>query len=254
MNQIIKADIKNFVELFLSTKNESTIKKYRSTINRVNGELTYMNILIYLNGIAGNNYYNNQLSVFKSLFRFLEDQRIIEINPLKAIKYRKDDSTSYAPLSSETVNKIESIYDQMTPYILLGINTGLRSSNLVQAHNFDLIKGHIIIKTKGKVVQKVKLNSLALKCLKQIKLNPLNIKVRQFRSRIASYCKTYELDKFSCHQLRATFATSLYQQQMPIEKIGKLLGHSSTITTERYVRTLLSTEQIELPNKIGGVV
>ena len=41
-------------------------------------------------------------------------------------------------------------------------------------------------------------------------------------------------ENFCAHLLRATFATQLIYQDMPLQIVSKLLGHSSVVTTETH--------------------
>ena len=44
------------------------------------------------------------------------------------------------------------------------------------------------------------------------------------------------------HNLRRTFGYNLIKQGMSIYEVGKLLGHSSIITTERHYAPLIATD------------
>ncbi len=52
--------------------------------------------------------------------------------------------------------------------------------------------------------------------------------------RLKQHCQRAGV-QVSCHQLRHTFARRLAEQRMPVEGIGKLLGHSQIATTQRYI-------------------
>ena len=71
--------------------------------------------------------------------------------------------------------------------------------------------------------------------------------------------------KFSCHQLRHTFARRLAEQRMPTESIAQLLGHESVTTTQRYtaganpdlrdafLNAMQTAEATEPPKRVGIV-
>ena len=52
--------------------------------------------------------------------------------------------------------------------------------------------------------------------------------------RLKQYCQQTGI-KFTCHQLRHTFARRLVEQGMPIDSLAKLLGHRDLQTTQRYI-------------------
>lgn len=61
---------------------------------------------------------------------------------------------------------------------------------------------------------------------------PLSVAGVQFR--LKQYCELAGV-RFSCHQLRHTFARRLAEQSMPIDSLAKLLGHSNLQTTQGYI-------------------
>lgn len=71
---------------------------------------------------------------------------------------------------------------------------------------------------------------------------PLTVNGIQYRLR--EYCRQARVS-LTCHQLRHTFARRLANQQMPIESISKLLGHSQIETTQRYTAGANPTLQAE---------
>jgi integrase/recombinase XerD len=52
--------------------------------------------------------------------------------------------------------------------------------------------------------------------------------------RLKQYCQQTGI-KFTCHQLRHTYARRLVEQGMPIDSLAKLLGHRDLQTTQRYI-------------------
>jgi len=76
------------------------------------------------------------------------------------------------------------------------------------------------------------------------------------RSRHTSGCPRtvsgHNLSAVSSHTLRRTFATDLRNRHLAIDSISKLLGHSSTATTEAYYAQLLDpTIKQELADTLG---
>lgn len=61
---------------------------------------------------------------------------------------------------------------------------------------------------------------------------PLSVAGVQYR--LKQYCQRAEV-KFSCHQLRHTFARRLVEHGMSIDALAKLLGHNDLQTTQRYI-------------------
>jgi site-specific recombinase XerD len=61
---------------------------------------------------------------------------------------------------------------------------------------------------------------------------PLSVSGIQYR--LKQYLNQTGLD-LTCHQLRHTFARRLAEQHMPIDSLGKLLGHNDLQTTQLYI-------------------
>ena len=72
------------------------------------------------------------------------------------------------------------------------------------------------------------------------KLTENVFKMKTFRRAFATACKmakikTGGLDGFTIHSCRHTTATRLVQGKMPIQLVGKILGHENVNTTFRYL-------------------
>ena len=82
------------------------------------------------------------------------------------------------------------------------------------------------------------------------------------QARIAkSFCELIDITKVKFHDLRATFITSLLAQGVPLPVVMKLVGHSRSSTTDRYLRlagiyTKGSTDSLgySLPKLLEGKV
>ena len=173
--------------------------------------------------------------------------------------------------STDEIDKLKQFfYDkgEIRNYVLitLGINTGLRISDLLQIQwgnvwNFDtqIFKGHVIITEQktGKTAN-IFLNDCCKECLLQLKKEMSDRIIPQeyiFKSRngenrpigrnraytiIKNACKALGYEgNFSCHSLRKTFGYHAWKQGTAPAVIMSIYNHSSMEVTKRY----LSIEQ-----------
>ena len=139
---------------------------------------------------------------------------------------------------------------------LLGINTGLRISDIIKLQVLDVLnedrtpKTHITITEKktGKL-KKFKINdSLSREIIEYTKSMEMNDYLFTSRkginkpiTRIQAYrilntvAKKIGLEEIGTHTLRKTFGYHFYKRNKDIEMLKKLFNHSSPSTTLRYI-------------------
>lgn len=140
---------------------------------------------------------------------------------------------------------------------LVGVNTGLRISDIIKLKVIDVlnadrtIKSHItIIEQKTKKRKQFKINStLAIEFLEYTK----NMKMADYLftsrkginkpiTRIQAYrllnavAKKIGLEEIGTHTLRKTFGYHFYKKTKDIVMLQKLFNHSSPSITLRYIR------------------
>jgi len=135
--------------------------------------------------------------------------------------------------------------DHLTPMILLALNTGLRRNEL-----WNLVWGDIDLKQKTLTVhgkgaksgqtRHIPLNPTAMHTLKThrgdvfpMPSNPVFGK-HYFQKSFASLLKSAQIEKFTFHCFRHTFASRLVMAGVPLNTVRELLGHSSLEMTLIY--------------------
>jgi integrase len=134
--------------------------------------------------------------------------------------------------------------------IRLILLTGARKMEILSAtwSQFDLAEG-IWTKpsahTKQKRTEHVPLSTAALKLLKAMKgasdgedhLFPGRIEgshLHDLKADWKALCTVAKLQNARVHDLRHTYASHLVSSGIPLEHVGKLLGHTQSATTQRY--------------------
>lgn len=197
----------------------------------------------------------------KGYFNFLEETEVITANPATKLKAPKINNKPKVPLNKielrELIENTKNIRDKAI--ITLMASTTMRISELINLKLSDLDKDNITIQGKGNKYRVININDEIkgyideyLKVRKQginnlfvgNQGNPMGIKnVSQMIKTTAKRAGINDPERLSNHYLRATGATILAQDNVPIQVIQKIMGHSDISTTEIYVKT--SQEQIK---------
>ena len=218
-----------------------------------------------------------KLSSVKSFLIFLEDEKIINSNPVKYLKFPKLERKIPKTLNQEIIDimldnsKNLSLRD--STIIELIYATGIRASELINIKitDIDFNEATLRILGKGSKERIIPIHDLALKLIskywkneifnhnkkvnnKNIKFNRnllfLNVQGKKLTRQglwyiIKNISKKLGLDinNVSPHILRHTFATHLLYNGVPLRHLQELLGHSNISTTQIY--THLSDQYIE---------
>ena len=218
-----------------------------------------------------------KLSSIKSFFIFLEDEKIINSNPVKFLKFPKLERKIPKTLNQQIIDtmldnsKYLSLRD--SAIIELIYATGIRASELINIKitDIDFNEASLRILGKGSKERIIPIHDLALKLIssywkneiynhnklvknKKIKFKRdllfLNVNGKKLTRQglwyiIKNISKKLGLDinKVSPHILRHTFATHLLYNGVPLRHLQELLGHSNISTTQIY--THLSDQYME---------
>ena len=135
--------------------------------------------------------------------------------------------------------------DNLTPLILLALNTGLRRGELwnLAWGDVDLKRKMLTVHGKGaksKQTRHIPLNGAAVHVLKThrgkaIPLPTVPVFGRaEFKKAFASVLDAAQIEGFRFHDLRHTFASRLVSAGIPLNTVRELLGHASLEMTLIY--------------------
>ena len=204
---------------------------------------------------------NSYLSAVRRFFAYLELNKIYE-NITKDIKNVR---TANIPVRQTlSLEKSREIYKSLTDkreraMFALAITTGMRAEEIASAKidNIKMYNGEIVLfhkcKKRDDESEYVKLSDEVLNDIVDYIGNRTtgNIFVSEsnhnknggvtyatIRRTIKAIFKRfgYDSDGFSCHSLRRTSATLMYENGADIKAIQQVLHHRSTATTNRYIQ------------------
>ena len=157
---------------------------------------------------------NSILDLLKYGFHYKEDQKVRTFRAKKKIYY----------------------------LLLFQVNTGLRVGDILQLRRKDILNSRINIteqKTKKNLSRsypKNTYNAIKENCIGYDDLLFDNLNVRTVQKNLKVVIKYLELRDISTHSFRKTFATLKYKESKNnIELVRRLLNHSNTSVTQRYL-------------------
>ncbi|MFC1690406.1 tyrosine-type recombinase/integrase, partial [Pseudomonadota bacterium] len=135
--------------------------------------------------------------------------------------------------------------DNLTPLVLLAINTGLRRGELwnISWQDIDLRKKMLTVrgkKAKSGQTRHIPLNDAAVDALKIHRgdVVPMpNVPVfgnAEFRTAFNAVLSKAKIQNFRFHDLRHTFASKLVMAGVALNTVRELMGHSSMDMTLKY--------------------
>lgn len=225
----------------------------------------------YIQRERGNNNTTRarKCSSLKGFYNYLTIKKhLIENDPLKELETpkKKKSLPKYLTLeqSIELLNAVEGSYKERDYAIItLFLNCGLRVSEMASLNYSDIRTDNTLrVVGKGNKERIIYLNKSCVTAIKSyMKVRPVDgvidkkalfisrnhrrMSVKTIQAMVYKYLEKIGLDSqgYSCHKLRHTAATLMYQHGgVDIRVLKEVLGHENLGTTEIY--THLSSEQM----------
>lgn len=221
-------DIKNYKENLNSTKSVNTVNSYLSSLR------------VFFNYLSKNNLYPNITEDIKNVKTSkLPKKQVLSVEECKAI---------YTSLTDKREKLIFS----------LAITTGLRASEIANAKldNIKKLNGEYVLYVKCKKrddeSEYVKLSNQVLRDILEYTDGRINgylfvsesnnsygegLSTTSIRNIVKSIFRRFGYDDngFSCHSIRRSSATIMYDNGQSIYDIQQVLHHRSIQTTQRYI-------------------
>lgn len=207
-----------------------------------------------------------RITSVRLFYDYLYKRKVIKENPASDLELpEKLDGSEPSFITQAQVKKLiqatqgETHEERDALILKIFITTGLRLSELVALDKEDIVGTILSVKKgKGNKTRKVFINEILADEIENYKTQTPCENKSLFMSQkgnrlsnvaVQTLVKKYmgkiglDLDKFSTHNLRHSFASIMLEKGADIVSIQQSLGHSSLETTQRYVHLLDKTRQ-----------
>lgn len=201
---------------------------------------------------------NRELSLLRRVLNIAHREGWINKNPffatdklISAADEKKRDRVLTREEEKALLEQCVGVRAHLKPIIICALDTGMRSGEIfsLKWKDVDLDLGLITIaalNTKTLQTRQIALSyRLAEKLEKLFKLaksaEDLVFGIASAKRSFASARTDAKLNDLRFHDLRHTAATRLIQQGIPLQEVGRILGHTQANTTYRYVNANTDT-------------
>ena len=197
-------------------------------------------------------YVNRELACLKCMFGLAMEGDYVAQNPVKKVKFEKENNSRTRFLEKEELKKLLECCDsRLRPIVLLAVNTGMRKAEIqnLKWREVDFHRGFITLsRTKNGETRNVPLNRTGREALLSIRKHPESPYIfcnsegipYNFGASFLTALKNAEIKGFRFHDLRHTAASYLAMAGVDLNTIREILGHKSLSMVLRYAH--LSSE------------
>lgn len=201
-------------------------------------------------GIITDAAVNRYVTALKRCYNLFRDAEILDYNPCDRIKPFKESQNRNVILPLEKEDEFLSYIPEMqSDMILLDLNTGLRMWNLfnLKKSQIDFANEKIVIEAqlvKGKRIYEIPLNEIAIDIIKKyydkaddyLFINKNTGKpLTTIKTTFKRAARLIGIPELYPHDIRRTFGTRVYNLTRDIRIAQKLLCHTKSDVTERYI-------------------
>jgi len=190
---------------------------------------------------------NRELSGLRNMYNRAIEWEMALKNPVKGVKFFREDEGRLRFLEKEEIKRLyDACPDYLKPIVALAISTGMRKGEILGLKWLDVDfrrKIITILKTKGQRKREIPIGlGISRLLLRQRKYpdSPYVFcredgrPIGSFRKAFDRALKNAEIEDFTFHDLRHTFASHLVMRGVDLKTVQEIMGHSSFLTTLRY--------------------
>lgn len=186
---------------------------------------------------------NRELACLKRLFNLAMQWGKVESNPVRAVKFFREDGRRERVLTPAEIGKLlEACTDHSRPFVLLALHTGMRRGEILGLtwDHVDLAQGVVTLtRTKNGKVRRVPLNDVVRDTLRRLPRTGLYVfggerPYGDIKTAWRAACRRAGLTGVRFHDLRHTWATYAVLGTGDLRTVQEIGGWSSLALVERY--------------------
>jgi len=190
---------------------------------------------------------NNKLMYLSKALSYAFRNQLIDFKPyIPVFKIQSKKDVIILPAEYQQMLDYCTKYElnELYKIIVIGHNTGMRISNILNLTKNDIDNGYIrIYQNKTNKPYSIPMNDKLKEVLKDF--NKFNMNYRQVEYQFKKMIKELNLNnQITIHTLRHTTCTKLITSGVPIPVVQQLMNHKNINTTMKY--THIKNEQLEL--------
>jgi integrase len=188
---------------------------------------------------------NRELAALKHALRLAVEWDYLEASPAARVTKFKEPPGRVRYLTRDEADRlVAACSDELRPIVVAALHTGMRLGEILTLtwKHVDLKRRQIrVVDSKNNETRVVPMNDVLYNAVASLRrrdgvvfLSRYGRPYRSVKGGFEAALKRAEIDDFTFHDLRHTFASWLAMEGVPTSTIGKLLGHKTPQMTMRY--------------------
>ncbi|MEE9441241.1 MAG: site-specific integrase [candidate division Zixibacteria bacterium] len=188
---------------------------------------------------------NRELACLKHMFTKAIEWDMAAVNPVKQVKMFRENPGRIRYLSNEEIERlIPACNDTIRPIVIVALHTGMRKQEILSLkwESLDIDRKIIYVcGTKSGYDRQIPMSEPVLFAIKSmpkrseyIFTRPNGEQINDIRTAYANAIKKGNIEDFTFHDLRHTFASHLVMNGTDLLTVKELLGHQTIEMTLRY--------------------
>ena len=191
---------------------------------------------------------NRELAFLRNLFNQAIAWGKATTNPLTKVRFARENNQRIRFLTLEEEDRLLAVCSKtLRPIVITAVNTGFRKSELLSLtwEDIDFERRLVTVKAgyaKNGESRSVPMNDMLHTTLEEVKIASPEVvfpsrngtPYRSFRRTFDTTIRKAEIENFTFHALRHTFASRLVMSGVDLPTVKELMGHKDITMTLRY--------------------